>query len=330
MLMKLYALSFAFAICVCLIALIIVKFIADRYNLAKRKGEPSRMGGAGFVLAFLVVLSFLQFSKIIFLNAADFKGIVLGSFAIIFIGLLDDFKNLTSYAKLFFQICIGMLLVSTGIHTKIYFLPFWLNILLTVFWIVAIINAFNLLDILDGLAAGVAFISAATFLCLSLLTANNEYFFLCLLLIAVMMPFLAFNITPAKIFMGDTGSMFLGLFLAIISIQISYAPLDRPLAVLTPLLALGLPLYDIGFVSLMRINKGQSPMLKSNDHFSLRLVSLGFGRKNATVLMYLFCLMFSLLALVICNASTRVSILMLCFFLAVLTILSKKISLSEA
>ncbi|MEK7172656.1 MAG: hypothetical protein AAB740_01610, partial [Patescibacteria group bacterium] len=150
--MKLNILAFIFAVCVCLIFLVVIKFLADRFNLAKRKNEPSRLGGAAFVLAFLAVIFFLQFSRIIFLSAADYKAIVFGSLIIILIGLADDFKNLTSYSKLFFQICIGMLLAFTGIHTKIYFLPVWINILLTVFWIVAIINAFNLLDILDGLA----------------------------------------------------------------------------------------------------------------------------------------------------------------------------------
>jgi len=307
----------------------IVRHLGDRYKITKRNGEPSRLGGLAFYTVFCLVLLLNQNFKIAPLETNFFNTIMVSSGLIFVFGLVDDFKELPITIKLIAQTLIASILPFFDIRFRFDYLPVFLNTILTILWIVTIINAFNLLDILDGLAAGIALISGLTFCLLSFYALNPEIGFISVVVCAAIIPFFILNIKPAKIFMGDSGSMFLGFIFAVIAIRITYTHFNRYLAYLTPILVLGLPIYDITFVCLLRIIKGKSPLLKSRDHFSLRLISLGYGHKQAILFMYVFCAFFCLLAILSSTLSDLYALAVLIFVVPLIFLLSRRVALAK-
>ncbi len=205
------------------------------------------------------------------------------------VGLIDDRKNLGPMIKLGAQ-CLAAAAPIFFLDVRL--LELWgapISIAVTFFWFLTITNAFNFLDNMDGLSAGVGAIASAIFLTAALITGQWFVAALLALLLGALLGFLVFNLNPASIFMGDGGSLVLGYLMAFCSIRVTYY--DPTLgsgwwAVLTPLVVLAVPLYDITSVTCIRLAQGKSPFVGDTQHFSHRLVRRGLTRRAAVAVVW--------------------------------------------
>lgn len=260
----------------------------------------ARLGGmaifAGFIvsLAFGVVSALLDASGIF--PTRQLLGLLVGVFIIVIIGIIDDIKQLGAKFKLVFQIVAALCVVFIS-DTRITNLtnPFasegvsQLNditsFILTVLWIVGITNAINLLDGLDGLAAGVSSISYLSLFFISILNGESSDAIIIAILAGATLGFLPYNFNPAKIFMGDTGSTFLGFTLAVVSIQ-GMMKTYAAFSIAIPLLVLGLPLFDTISTIIRRILKRKPIMEADREHLHHRLIDMGLSQKQSVGVMY--------------------------------------------
>ena len=267
-------------------------------NRRMHKVPIPRMGGLAIFLAFL--LSVLVFADI----DRQMQGILLGSIMIVILGVLDDIMALKALPKLFVQIaaagvavwhgCTIQFVSNPNVFSEATYLNLgWLSIPVTIIWIVAITNAVNFIDGLDGLAAGCSLITFVALLPLTLLVGGvalmvkevNIAIILCALFGACL-GFIPYNMNPAKIFMGDTGSTFLGYILATLSIT-GLFKMYAIISFAVPFLILGIPIFDISFAFLRRIAHGQNPMKADRGHFHHRLIDMGFSQKQAVAIAYM-------------------------------------------
>ena len=207
-------------------------------------------------------------------------------------GLMDDKHHLGPKLKLAVQLTAAILLAGVGGVRFDFFIPnVWLTTILSVLWIVVIINAFNFLDNMDGLSAGVAVICAAMTLGAAWNSGQVFVSGLLIILIGTLCGFLVFNFAPAKIFMGDAGSLLVGLLLATATIRTTYYQQNSSEAAwyntLMPLIVLAVPLYDFLSVTTLRLLQGKSLFIGDKQHFSHRLVSRGMTRRQAVLTIYL-------------------------------------------
>jgi UDP-GlcNAc:undecaprenyl-phosphate GlcNAc-1-phosphate transferase len=218
----------------------------------------------------------------------DFRliGFVLGGFIVFGIGLWDDISSLGPVTKLLGQIVAACAVVASGnlYHTGGHEL---ISVLVTIFWIVAVTNAFNLIDNMDGLSAGTACISGLVITAYSVLTGNLVVAVISASLVGACLGFLRYNFSPASIFMGDCGSMLLGFTLAVTS-AMQTSKLNVVATMVVPVLVLGVPIFDTTFVSLTRMLRGQSIAQGGKDHTSHRLVILGLSERQTVLLIYAF------------------------------------------
>lgn len=278
-----------------------------------------RMGGLAIFLGFLI--SVLIFQKLQLGN--ELQGILLGAVIIVILGVLDDILTLRALPKFLVQIVAAVIVVIYGCridHFMGWTLPDWLSYPVSVIWIVAITNAINFIDGLDGLAAGVSAISAGTMLIVALLLVPDPTAMICAVLLAALVGacvgFIPYNFNPATIFMGDTGSTFLGFMLASISIF----GLFKTYAVISfavPFLVLGLPIFDICFAVIRRVAHGQSPMHADRGHVHHRLIDMGFSQKQAVAISYLLSAILGLSAVVLTD---RGEVQAMIFLIAVIVV----------
>jgi UDP-GlcNAc:undecaprenyl-phosphate GlcNAc-1-phosphate transferase len=232
--------------------------------LKNHKAPVPYLGGVAIFGAFLVGLAAsLEFR-------ADVLGLLLAGAIIVILGLIDDLGALGPWVKLAGQAFAVAVLLKSGIYIKLVFLPVWLQIPLTVLWLLAITNAFNLIDIMDGLSAGVALVSSVLLFCVAVLAGRADSATLLAALAGALVAFLRYNFEPAKIYMGDTGSLFIGLMLGALAMNNSVTAHNR-VAALAPAVILGVPLFDTLFVMYVRWKRGLPVMRGSPDHFALRL-----------------------------------------------------------
>jgi UDP-GlcNAc:undecaprenyl-phosphate GlcNAc-1-phosphate transferase len=186
--------------------------------------------------------------------------------------------------KFFFQFIGALLLLWFDIRIK-FIQPPWVAAVVTVVWVVGISNAFNLIDIMDGLASSQAFVASLGFLFISLPTEEIYVNFAAAAVAGASLAFIPYNMSERwKIFMGDAGSLMLGFFLAALSLGTSYTRVSE-VGLFAPIMILGLPIYDTFFVSALRIKQGKSPFLGSKDHLALKIRSLGFSSHQVAFLM---------------------------------------------
>ena len=222
------------------------------------------LGGLAIYLAFLLSLALtFDFSD-------EVLGLLLAGSIVVILGLLDDLGQLGPWTKLGGQLVAILVLIKSGIYIKLVFLPLPAAIALSVLWLLAVTNAFNLIDIMDGLSAGTAMIAAVTLLVIAELGGGSTAATLLAALAGSCLGFLRYNLHPARIYMGDTGSMFLGLLLGALAMDNAYTEFNR-VAALVPALILGVPLFDMLFVMYVRRRRGLPIMLGSPDHVALRL-----------------------------------------------------------
>ena len=231
----------------------------------KRQAQPvPYMGGVIIYFAFISPISLM------FAFNQQLLGILFASSILLLVGLFDDLKALTPGIKFLFQVVATYILLKSGIVIDLVLFPKWLDLALSFFWILTAINAFNIIDIMDGLAASVGALSALAIFVVSLYSHDFLISILALSLAAALLAFLKFNWEPARIYLGDAGSMVLGLILGSLAMMVSYTRFNR-LAFLSGLFVLGIPLFDLAYVIILRLLKGKMPFLGSPDHFALRL-----------------------------------------------------------
>ena len=246
----------------------------------KHQREPvPYFGGLAIYLAFLMSLAFT------FEFRHDVLGIILGGTIVVMLGLIDDFGVLTPWTKLAGQLLAVFVLIKSGIRIEIAAFPEWLDLVLTVFWMVGLINAFNLLDIMDGLSAGVGAVSASCLLVVALLQGDQTIAFMLAALIGSLLGFLWYNWHPARIYMGDTGAMFIGLLLGAMTMIEQY-PSDHPLSLLTPVFIVGIPIFDTLFVMYIRYRRGLPIFWGSPDHIVIRLRHWGMSVQQIVITSY--------------------------------------------
>lgn len=255
-------------------------------NRRMHKKEMPLMGGAAIFFAFTV--SVLIFCK----PTLQTVTMLMGNVFILTVGVIDDKYDMNAFAKLFLQIVAAIVAVCGGITIKQINL-FGQNIefgilspVVTVIWITAITNAVNLIDGLDGLSCGVSTISAATLL-FTLIRTDTDVNVICMIavLVGACMGFLPFNFNPARIFMGDTGALFLGYTLGVLSIQGCFK-LNGMVSFWVPILIFALPLADTTFAFLRRILTGKSPFHADRGHLHHKLIDKGFDQKHAVMILY--------------------------------------------
>lgn len=265
------------------------KFIDHPSERKFHKKPMPLMGGVAIFLGFWIAM----FTGLcIGIKPPLFGLIFIGSLVIAVVGLWDDKFALSAKRKLLFQITVALFTVLIGIRAKL-FLPSSFSYAVSFIWILVITNAFNLLDNMDGVSSGIAFICSFLLLIVSILMQN--YFVSAMLsaFIGALAGFLWFNFPPASIFMGDCGSMFIGYIVSVVTILGTYYKPSNPtlFPVVIPLLILAVPLFDVLSVIFIRILYKKSIFHPDKNHFSHRLVNLGMNVKTAVLFLYLvtFC-----------------------------------------
>lgn len=272
-----------------------------------KKAMPLMGGLAIFAAVIISVLIFLPLDKTTF-------SILIGGTLIVISGIIDDLKDMSPKVKLLFQILAGVVLILGGIKVDFITNPFtsnssllylrWLSIPITLFWVVGITNTLNLIDGLDGLAAGVAMISSLSLMLVASKFGYGEITILSAIVAGSCLGFLPFNFNPAKIFMGDTGALFLGFMLAAISIE-GVMKSVATIAVIVPILILGVPIFDTTFAIFRRLLNGQSIMAADKGHLHHRLLNKGFSQKKTVLILYGISSIFGLFAVLIAKANSR-------------------------
>lgn len=265
-----------------------------------------RMGGLAIFFGFLIsVLIFVELS-------APIKGMLLGSVIIVVLGIFDDIYALGAKFKFCVQIIAALVAVYSGNRIEVFSNPNifssnpywelgWLAVPVTVIWIVAVTNSVNLIDGLDGLACGVSTISSMSVLVIALAVSDIEVAFLMAALAGACIGFIPYNLNPAKIFMGDTGSTFLGYILAVVSIQ-GLFKFYTIVSFVVPFLMLGVPIFDTCFAFIRRIAHGQSPMHADRSHIHHRLIDMGLSQKQAVACLYVISAILGLSGVVLTTA----------------------------
>jgi len=261
----------------------VFSFIGKRINLVS--AQPLHIGGRKNVPLTGGWLIFLFFFLFGYLNKLP-PGILWGATIIFFTGVWDDFHELKPLSKLLLQSISTVVVILSGVHTTIARIPFSLNYAITFLWILGITNSINLLDIMDGLASGISLFSLAGMAVVAHFNHNLLVYQSSIFLLSLLLSFLVFNFPPAKIFLGNSGSSLLGFLLSVLVLPLSFAPSGHEVALLTPLLLLGLPLYDTFFLVLERGKRGKPFHRKSEDHFALLLLKKGWGKKKILLFMY--------------------------------------------
>jgi UDP-GlcNAc:undecaprenyl-phosphate GlcNAc-1-phosphate transferase len=272
--------------------------IVDQPAARKVHARPiPRFGGIAMYGA--VVVALLTFGQRFRFD--QFVSILLGATWVSFLGVWDDRWGLRPMLKLIGQVVAAIILIVTGVQAQ--FLPFdVLNWAITVVWVVGLTNAINFLDNMDGLSGGIAAIASAFFLLLAVQSGQYLVGALSAALLGASVGFLVYNFNPASIFMGDTGSLFLGFMLAALGIKLRFPNNTDAVTWMVPVIVLGVPVFDTTLVVLSRLRRGLHPVTPGKDHTSHRLVRLGFTQREAVMALYLVGGMLGMLAVFVTQA----------------------------
>lgn len=329
-----YALGVSFALSLFLTW--VVRRLAIRWKVLDHPGERKLqkepvplMGGVAIVVTFYVVIighllllepvrrlgfDWLEDHVLYFLGEnvlTKIIGLVSGGVLVFALGVVDDIRALRPEVKLVFQVIAALILVLSGTHLQVFLTHNWLAALVTIVWVVGMMNAMNFLDNMDGLCAGVSTIAGFS---LFLTVLPHQETFNCVLLMVFsgsVAGFLYHNLYPARIFMGDAGSMFCGYVLATVPLLATFYVASTPsrTAVVAPLLALSVPIFDTSSVVYIRWRRGESIMKGDKRHFSHRLVDLGMTHRQAVEFIYLVAAMTGLGAVLLPQVSPRGTII---------------------
>lgn len=292
----------------------------DKPNERKvHKGNIPRLGGVAIYIAFVSVM--LAFSDL----TSQMIGILIGGTIIMALGIIDDLIELSPKYKLLGQILAAIIIIISGVKVNVITNPIgsgsiplgFLSIPITILWIIGIINAINLIDGLDGLASGVSIIALGMLAVTSWLSGQHTIL-VTLCLAASTLGFLRYNFNPAKIFLGDSGSMFLGFNLAALSI-LGMTKSAAMVSVFIPIVILGIPISDTFIAVVRRYINGQSIFKADKGHLHHQLLALGMSQKQAVLTIYVICIFFGAVAFVLTKISTTQALIV---FLALATVIA--------
>ena len=301
----------------------IFRKVALKYKILTFKTIPL-VGGLAIALSFILVSLFGLF--ICQGLYTETIGIIFASSVMLIFGVIDDWRELSIRAKFIVQIVAVSILILFGVRTQIVYIGDFLNLIITYVWILAITNAFNHLDVIDGLATGCAAIASLAFFVVALLNGDTRIAILSLVLVTASLACFIYNFPPARIYIGNSGSHFLGFTLAAIALTISYAPMTRKIALFSPLLILGFPIFDTAFLILMRASKQKSIFKKSNDHLVFRFLRLGYSKRKALLLLLILSLFFSFSGILVSQVSNISGLIIIGSVLIVTLILTRKMA----
>ncbi len=292
---------------------------------------PSIGGLAIFFAVTIVILVFLPLNK-------ETTSILIGATVIVMGGIIDDIRELNPKAKMAFQVLAGVILILGDVKIDFVTNPFskgspmiylsWLSIPVTLFWVVGITNTLNFIDGLDGLSCGVAMISSISLMIVAKIFGYSSVVIVSAALAGACLGFLPFNFNPAKIFMGDTGAMFLGFMLAAISIE-GVMKSVATIAVIAPILILGVPIFDTTFAIFRRLLNGQSIAAADKGHLHHRLLNRGFSQRKSVLILYGISAIFGAFAILVSQANSRQAVYLSVAMFIVTILIAAKIGLFE-
>ncbi|MCX7694615.1 MAG: undecaprenyl/decaprenyl-phosphate alpha-N-acetylglucosaminyl 1-phosphate transferase [Caloramator sp.] len=285
-----------------------------------------RMGGLSIYISCLVISLFT-----LKMNYRMF-GLLFGATFIVFMGIIDDIKPLKPLTKLLVQIAAACILMLFDIRIKTLSLPFfgydryfdigYFGMILTILWVVGVTNAMNLIDGLDGLACGTGIIASITLFIVSLISGRYLSAIMTITLAGASLGFLYYNFNPAKIFLGDTGSQFIGYMLASISI-LSAIKYYTAFSIFVPILAFGVPIYDTLSSIIRRKMNGKPIMEADRGHLHHRLLDKGFSHRQTVLIMYVFSVILGIISIVALMLPSSISIAVVCILFMFLLIYRK-------
>jgi UDP-GlcNAc:undecaprenyl-phosphate GlcNAc-1-phosphate transferase len=279
-------------------------------------GAVPRLGGLAvylsFALAFVAAVVLLPPS--VWLGASGIDAalhLLVAGGAVMLVGLVDDVRGASPAAKVLVQVAAALYLYTAGFQVQVINTPFgtqivlgWLALPVTLLWVVGLSNAFNLIDGLDGLAAGVGIFALSVVFTFALLNERWEIAILAVALGGALLGFLRYNFSPASVFLGDSGSLFVGFALAALSMRGSMKS-PTAVAVITPLLALGFPILDTALTLLRRLLRGRSNLEADADHIHHRIMRRGLTPQRAVVILYGVTALFGAMALLSMTGQAR-------------------------
>lgn len=222
-------------------------------------------------------------------------GLLVGMTVIFILGLVDDIRYVRPRTKIFFQLVAAIVVVIYGVSSE-FFIPL-IGIPLTIFWIIAVTNAYNLIDNMDGLSSGTAVISSICIFLLSIIMGWVHTAILSAIMAGAALGFLRYNFKPARIFLGDSGALLIGFYLSVITIVGTMAQMSNLIIIMVvPILVMAVPIFDTTFVTILRFLSGRPVSQGGRDHTSHRMVILGLSERNTVLLIYIFSLVFGILA----------------------------------
>jgi UDP-GlcNAc:undecaprenyl-phosphate GlcNAc-1-phosphate transferase len=325
--MRTFIIAFALSLLAALVLTRVIRDAALRWNLVDapvggrkihRRPIP-RLGGVAIILAFAAPLLGLfcwdnDLSSALFSDQALLISLLGGGGIIALTGIVDDLRGLRSLVKLAAQIAAGLVVYSAGIRIEAFSVPFfspvildvWLSLPLTLFWVVLVTNAVNLIDGMDGLAGGVAVLAGGTLMIMSGIEGNTLAALLLCCMVGATLGFLVYNINPASIFMGDTGSLSLGFLLALVSIhssQKSYALFS----IVAAFLVLGIPIFDLSMAVVRRYLMGRPIFAADQHHVHHILLRKGLTQSQSVIMLFGAAVFLEVLAFIFIYADDRIS-----------------------
>ena len=284
------------------------------------------LGGIAIFFAFFIgILS--QWDVMVLSNMSSrIIAILAGASILVILGLVDDRIGMGPDIKLLGQFMAAMVIYKSGI--RISFLGnYYLNLFFTYLWIIGMTNAFNLLDNMNGLSAGIAIIASFFFGIISWMNGQGAVSILSFCLCGSCLGFLRYNFPKARIFMGDAGSLVIGFMLATIAISGNWRSMGLMTSLAVPILVLTYPIFDTTLVTIMRILQGRSIFQGGKDHSSHRLALLGFKTKNTVLLVYLICTILGLSAFFVSRASFNAAVIVIVIVSIAMLIFGIRLSL---
>lgn len=327
--MSLYLTTFLITFLVSTISIpFVIKFAnyigaVDKPNKRKVHRKPiPRIGGLSIYFAFVCGFIYVSF----FINLSF--SILLAATIVVITGFIDDKFQIKPWQKLLGQVFAATIVLTDGLAIEYITIPFieksisvniWIAIIISFFWIVGVTNAVNLIDGLDGLASGVSIIAAISIFIMALIIEDTNVAFLSLALIGSALGFLIFNFHPAKIFMGDTGSLLLGFLLSVLSI-IGFKQVTI-ITFIIPMVILAVPLTDTTIAIIRRKLQNKRIMDPDKDHLHHRLLNAGFSHRQAVLFIYSISILFGSSAILLYNASLLGAIVIFMMMLLVIELL---------
>ncbi|HEY8361246.1 MAG TPA: MraY family glycosyltransferase [Tissierellaceae bacterium] len=335
-----YILSFIMSAIISFVLTPIVRRIAiktgamdiPKDNRRVHKEPMPLIGGLAIFFAVIIVtLIFLPLTR-------EIISMIIGSAIIVMGGIIDDYKELSPKKKFLFELIAGIVLIIGGIKIDFITNPFskdialldlkWLSIPVTLFWIVGITNTLNFIDGLDGLSAGVAMISSLTLMIVAGKFGYSNIIILSAAMAGACLGFLPFNFNPAKIFMGDTGALFLGFMLSAITIE-GVMKSVATIAIVAPILILSVPIFDTTFAIFRRLLNGQSIVAADKGHLHHRLLSRGFSQRKSVLILYGISALFGVIAILVSQANSKQAVYLSIALLLATVLIAIKLGIFE-